>query len=137
MTDNPTEADSRLITAFEEMLAHHRGELELESRKQESDLEQRIKRIFELDAKRRVDEMMQQGEQTVVLFPSEYQAMMQAFRELLGVIDSQREALEYLLDECCDDEMDDDYNPHAAPIGRAKQTLTLSAPLQGWKEWGV
>jgi len=46
MTDNPTESDHRLITAAEEMLAHHRGELKLESRKQESGLGHRIKQVF-------------------------------------------------------------------------------------------
>ncbi|NBW22070.1 MAG: hypothetical protein EBR82_80375, partial [Caulobacteraceae bacterium] len=48
MADTHTEADQRLITAAEEMLAHHRGELELESRKLESDLEQRIKHTLEM-----------------------------------------------------------------------------------------
>jgi len=48
-------------------------------------------------------------------------------RELLGVIDSQREALLHIKEatKC------------KAHYDVAHKALTLSAPLQGWKEWGV
>jgi hypothetical protein len=54
-------------------------------------------------------------------------------RELLGVIDSQREALQtcgssFSYDGSCGAVYDD---------AMVNQALTLSAPLQGWKEWGV
>ncbi len=37
------------------------------------------------------------------------------------------EALEYLIGEC-DEDMDDDYNPHAAPLARARAGLATARP---------
>jgi hypothetical protein len=110
MTDNSIEADHRLITAAEEMLAHHRGELELESRKQEGDLEQRIKTALQSD--RVIDS------HRVII-------------ELLGLISIKRVALETC--KCGAGGYKTYWNDEA----QVKHALTLSAPLQGWKEWGV
>ena len=59
-----------------------------------------------------------------------------ALFELLGVIDSQREALEGM---ACIYDTDGDHSESDGVIQRQKamNVLTLSVPLAGWKEWGV
>jgi len=119
MADTHTEADQRLITAAEEMLAHHRGELELESRKQEGALGQRIKQVFHWVQVAKDENMEPMMALRLVELPLEGLNLLGIIHELLGVIDSQREALEGIKEatKC------------KAHYDVAYKALTLSAPL--------
>ena len=98
-------------------------------------LEQRIKQVLKIDDKRLA------GSVGSAYGLSAHAPQMAAIiRELLGVIDSLHGALEGIAKrpDLPNSDRDADWkNCQKWSSHEAKQALTLSAPLAGWKEWGV
>lgn len=66
--------------------------------------------------------LLDQADKTEALSEANERALIDRITELEAERDELAAALKYLMDEC-DPDMDDDYNPHSAPLAAAKKAL--------------